>query len=506
LPVREKRDETYYLIGIDVGNDSSAIAFFNLSTNSPETIDISGGYGKPSIPTAVQYISETKEWVFGEYAVMNRSSGEVFTSLIERMGKFDHVNINGQPMKVAHILGLFVKELLSNVKNINPKAEIAGIVANVPAYFSDEAEEEFREVFFYAGYGEELIALVPDRECVLAHHYRDLPDREEQVLLLDFGNRELRGGLYKVNPMENGINVKSISSVFDDKISMSLVDKCVRDLLESLFMSASENPVHGSDFSDQMEAFTLQHKDMLFQKSIRVKPVKLYYNFAYPPVQQTLSREIVDKLVEPYAKDFNRFLGDVMKKNIDGVNFTLNDIVVVLCVGGGFEMLWARETIENLFARGKALFIKSPKLVNAEGAALIAARKTGFSVPTIHLEDNHQLTCDIGFIDTDNFIALVMKKSFWWQKHSPKLFFLNCQIDGDICLSIGKREESSNIRQIGKIQLDGLPIRPKGVTRLKVELVFSSHTNLVLTISDTGFGDLYPKTDYYREFFVKLGE
>ena len=504
LEPKEKRDEAYYLIGIDVGNDSSAIAFFNMSTNAPETIDLSGGYGKPSIPTAVQYIADTKEWVFGEYAILNQSSGEVFTSLMGRMGNFEHVSIDGKPMRVAHILGLFVKELLGSVRNINPKAVIAGIIANVPTYFSEEAGEEFKEVFDSAGYREELIALVPDRECILARHYRVLPGKEERVLILDFGHRELRGGLYKVSSENNCICAKSLSSFFDESISMESVDKEVGILFDKLFSEVSENA--GTDLPEQLAAFTFQHKDLLFQKNIRAKPIKLYFNFAYPPVQATVGREIVDTLVKPYSAGFNRFVSDVLRKNIEGRQTSLSDINSSICVGGGFEMLWAREAVESLFSAGKTSFVKSPKLVNAEGAALIAAREAGLDIPIIKLEDNHQLTSDFGFVDKGLFIPLALRNSFWWQKHLPKLFIVNAPVDGEIELMIGGRTDQSTIRELHKISLNGLPVRPKGVTRLLAELSFASHTDMTLSISDKGFGDLFPKTDYQRLFEIKLNE
>jgi hypothetical protein len=95
LPKDQKRDESYYIIGLDIGNDSSGIAFFNAAEGMPETIDLSGGYGKPSIPTVMQYIAETREWVYGEYAILNRGVGTEITlnDLIQRLGSFDYVEV-----------------------------------------------------------------------------------------------------------------------------------------------------------------------------------------------------------------------------------------------------------------------------------------------------------------------------------------------------------------------------------------------------------------------------
>lgn len=63
-------DENKFILGLDLGSSSSSIAFFNTITEEPELIDLSGGYGKPSMPSVIQYIPETREWVFGEYAIL----------------------------------------------------------------------------------------------------------------------------------------------------------------------------------------------------------------------------------------------------------------------------------------------------------------------------------------------------------------------------------------------------------------------------------------------------
>ena len=182
LPAAEKLNETYYIIGLDIGAESSAIAFYNLHENTPEPIDLSGGYGKPSIPTVMQYIAETKEWVFGEYAILNQGAGTEITlqALTRRLGHFDYLDIDGKSVSAASILGLFIKEILASVRNINPRAEIVGIVAAVPAYLNEQAHEELKRAFKQAGYEKELIALVPDRECIFTHHYRNAPPKDEK--------------------------------------------------------------------------------------------------------------------------------------------------------------------------------------------------------------------------------------------------------------------------------------------------------------------------------------
>jgi molecular chaperone DnaK (HSP70) len=501
LPAAQKHNEIYYVIGLDIGNDSSAIAFYNLAEGTAETIDLSGGYGKPSIPTAMQYISETKEWVFGEYAVLNRGVGTVFSSLLEKMGRFDYLSVDGRSLSVASVFALFIKEILASVKSINPKAEIVGIVASVPAYFSAAAHEEFTRVFKLAGYEKELIALVPDRECVLAHHYRELPEKTECALLVDLGNRELRGGLYNIETSGGGITAVSMSSVFDSEISMAALNSDVNALFESFLSSL---PKTGAAEKEQLLTFTHQHKDILFQKNIRAKPQKLYFNFVYPPVQHSISHEQVEKLIKPYALRFERFLNDVLEKNLFERRITPAQVDAVLCVGGGFEMLWAKEAVTAVFPKERVKFYKNHKLITSEGAAIIAARELEISGVPFTLEDKHQLTNDIGLSDGENFLTLVERNGFWWQKHPAKLILVNSEVNGEVELQLSEFSPTGEGRGISKMQLNGLPKRPKGVTRLEVSPDFRSNTELIIRISDIGFGDLFPRTDYVKEFLIKI--
>jgi len=560
LPLSEKKSESCYVIGLDIGNDSSAIAFYNFADSAAESIDLSGGYGKPSVPTVMQYIPETTEWVFGEYALLNSGVGTLYSGLLSKMGQFQHLDVNGRSVSVAGVFALFIKEILAGVKNINPKAEIVGIVASVPAYFSDAAREEFTRAFKLAGYEKELIALVPDRECVLAHHcyvsrplvksenisaenlqkeggnVHRLKFDQQTLLIIDFGNRELRGGLYELsvkdngtsatdsgmNVAENGINAVSLSSLFDTEISMSALNADVAALFTS-FVADVPDSLRG-----QFDEFVYRNRDILFQKNIRAKSQKVYCNFMYPPTQHVITNEIAEELIAPYARRFEAFVQDVMQKSLKSVSPAQVDAVV--CVGGGFEMLWARDAVMAAFPKERVVFHKNPKVINAEGAALVAARELGLfeglSDSGLHgkdlhigdlqgkgahggvisLEDRHQLTNDIGIAVNENFLTLVARNGFWWQKHLPKIVLVKDEITDIYVLEINLASQSpeGESRTLATVQLDGLPPRPKGTMRLQIGVSFTSNTEMCVRISDCGFGEFFPATGYVREYNVKL--
>ena len=508
LTASEKRDEDYYIIGLDIGNDSSGIAFYNFQLDEPEIIDLSGGYGRPTIPTAMQYIVESKEWVFGEYAILNRGMGKeiTLTNLIERLGNSEYVDIDNKPVSLTSLLGLYIKELMSNVKNINPKAEVAGIVASVPSYFSARAREELTRAFKNAGYEKELIGLIPDRECVFAYT-RAVPmaSGSGTYLLVDYGAREVRGGVYI---SDAATSIKSLSSLFESSIGTRMIEEQVKKMFAAHY--TAHNPIqarHGLEkgVSEQIMAFTYQHKDILFQKAIRSKPAKLYFNFAFPPFAQTIRAEDVDKLVAPFRKKYNQFLGAVLENN-KVKKITAADIDMVICIGGGFEMLWAKEAMESLFPQNKLRFFKNSKAVTALGAAMAAAQSLEAAPghPVV-IEDKHQLTADIGLtVAGERFIPLAECNSFWWQPHPPRIFIVNAPVSGDIPFSILSRTPEGDVATLSDRPLTGLPQRPKGTTRLSVQLKFLSDSEATATIADCGFGEIFPRSGYEQEIRLKL--
>ena len=507
LPSDEKRDETYYIIGLDIGNDSSAIAFYNSNDGNAEIIDLSGGYGRPSSPTVMQYITDTKEWVYGEYAIQNLGTGKEVTlsSMVERLGRSEYVDVGSKAVSVINVIGLYIKDLMSNVYNINPKAEIAGIVASIPSYLSVRAKEELALAFKYAGYDKELIAFVSDRECVFNYYFYNGDDGKKidgKYLLLDYGSREVRGGVY--NTVDDAV-LRSISSLFENEIGTQIVEERVNELYTNYYLA--NNPIQARkggaldrSTADHIAMFTYGHKDILFQKAIKSKPAKLYFNFAFPPFQQTVKWEDANNLIDPFRKRFDKFILQVMENAVSA-----REVNTVICVGGGFEMLWAKEAVESLFPQSKLCMFKNSKAVTAMGAAVTAAKMLGAADgEPMTVEDRHQLPVDIGILTGDSFIPIAESNSFWWQTHPKRMFIINNAVDGDVPLNILSRTPEGETNILSDVPLRDLPKRPKGTTRLSIRLKFTSDSEAVAHIKDLGFGEIFPKSNYEQEIKVTL--
>ncbi|MDR1687935.1 MAG: DUF5716 family protein [Clostridiales bacterium] len=508
---KEKRaSDSSFILGLDLGNATSAIAYFDMFTNSPEVIDISGGYGKPVAPTVMQYIPAAKEWVFGEYALLNRGVGNEITvmDLIQKLGSRNFIEIGGKAISIPNILGIFLKELISNCKSLNPKAEIAGIIVAVADFCTEDYLTELQLAFKIAGYEKELIEFVPERLCVFTEYFSHSAPKKSRALHLDFGGRGLRGGLYDITGSGECLILKNISFLDNADLSVNNVDAAVEELFGNIYSESNSEKKVGaaSQIREQISNFAYQHKDVLFQKNILTKPLKLYFTFSHPPFQKSITKKDIDALIEPFVKKFKELLAEMFEKNLYDLTEKLNheDVDTVICTGGGFEMLWARNVVSEVFPAAK-IVNKKAKCTAALGASLIAAKRLGvIETANIKLEDRLKLKFDFGFLaktdSKEKFIPLVERNSFWWQNIFSRRFLINEQTGENYTFEFLKRDENGEITKVRDFELEGLPKRPKAASFFDVSVVFEGYDNILLKVTDCGFGELFEKTNYAQEF------
>lgn len=508
------KDETKFILGIDIGTRATKVAIWNVNRRQAELIDMSGGYGNPSIPTVMQYIPENREWVYGEYALLNRGYFEDITihNLLSKLGTKELIDISGKPMNIPSLLSRYIKEIIEMCKNINPNGEVIGVVAAVPDYFSEGAREELKRAFAMAGLDKVLITLMSYRECILRYLYfeNDLISKEN-ILFMDYGGQQIRGGLIKVNPKDNvNIECESLSFLFDSSLGGRKLDHLLRELFIDFYCNEigilktqlTEEIIH------QIEVFAYQNKSLLFQNYYKRKPTKLYFNFAYPAFQKTATIEDLNKWIEPFSVSIKEFIKDLLDKTINGV-INKEEVQKVIAVGGGFEMNWMKELLENEFSEIPIISPKEAEGTVALGACIGAASYLRI-IPEriIKLSDNHRLTSDIGikgvFERKSRFIPIIEKSTFWWQKSKPKTFILDIGKENFLDIPIYKRNELGEIIQIHTIELSNLPNRPSRTIRLKFSMEFRQYDQIETEIKDCGFGDLFPPSEYTQTFIIGL--
>jgi len=508
-------DETQFILGMDLGDSTSAICYYDILRKAPEIIDMSGGYGKASVPTALQYNEDSKEWIFGEYAILNDGVTDdiSFTNIINRLGNKTYIEIGDKTEPLTFVLSIFLKELITGCRNINPKAEIAGIVVSVPDYMSNDAKEELIRAFAKIGYDKKIIDIAYQRECILAYHYHNRKFEKENMLILDYGGRELRGGIYALSS-SGGANKANIASYyFDENLGANHIDTDIAEKLKVIYANKVERSLGGigKNIEGQIRTLAYQHKDAIFQKHLGLKGMRLYYNFAYPPFYHIFTREDAEEIIKPYKDGFKEFLEKLFGNNQSegSVPVEYGDISSVLCTGGGFEMLWAREVVEDIFPDSNVFIYKNPKATGAFGASVIAAGKLGAEIDKhIKVTDKLQVESDIGIMaassNGEKFYPIIERGSFWWQNNKKIKFIVNEEIESSLSLELKKRSGEGQLTSLGLVEINGLAARPKGVTQMELSLEFKDKNTICAMVEDMGFGNFYMKTGAKNKVLFEL--
>jgi molecular chaperone DnaK (HSP70) len=488
LSDEQKKDASKYILGIDIGHSTTSFAFFDHNSRTPQIIDISGGYSKTSVPTMLQYIKETKEWVIGEYAVLNQGMGGEYTieSPLGLMNANEYAEIDDKPINTSSLMGTFIESLIGNVRNIDPSSEIVGIIVSCPSYTSEDAKAKLYSAFKSAGYDKELIAIVSDRECILARAACESTNEPNgTVMLLDFAHREMRGAVLKIKDD----TIKVVSAYNSEHFGCSHLDEAIKSLFRSYLEKPDKRTVQ------QLNAFAYQHKDTLFNK----KQPKLYFNFVYPPFQKVVDDETVSELIERY--DFSLFLGSLLSKDIY-TGEAISHVDRIICVGGGFEYPWAkdriRKTAQDMLGGADVTFLPNTKGATAEGACLLAAKELGVlnDLPQFTIEDKNQIKIDVGVLSQNSkFVPIIESHTFWWENHPTRMFVLGETYETP-SIPVYIRDEDGEITYLNNIILDDFPNRPMKANRFNLGFRYIGYNEIEASITDAGFGEMFPKTDF----------
>lgn len=488
------------ILGIDIGDNSSCVAVYNTAVKNAEIVDFSGGYGHAAVSTMIQFNPGADEWAFGENAVMNiGDSDEInISGLVSLLRCGEGVKIKDVYYPAYKLLSMFVKKLLEMVCYINPNSEISKVVISCDDYISKNVQLKFSESLEYAGLGSGDILFKSDSECILAKILYDEGLTNGKVIILDYGSRAFRGKVFDVDLRYDCVSAKVDAFDFDDEIGTSSIENDVLSLITTYY--CEETGLREENFPYEtrarLEQFSRSHKDLFFQKGILTKPVQLYYNFAYPPFRKTVTSEVSKQLIDRYRRRLTSFLDKFAKHNGDV-------LPIVFCAGSGFEMFWAREMVKEFFKDCTILCQKGPSGAHAEGAALIGASAMGIcKLKNVEINDFYKSITDIGILAKSNnemkFLPLIEEGSHISTGINRQVVILTEGTETPVYIDIYSKSSStkSDPKLIEHILVPELPVRPKGTMKLSVGLKFVNQSELEVTLSDEGFGGIFPKTDY----------
>lgn len=319
-------DDSKYIVGIDLGRQSTGIGYLNQSTLDPVLLDISGGYQDAGIPTVMQYLIQEDEWLVGHFAKLNRDmeASIYMDQLVQSIETKKALQLGQAVFRYEELLAIYIKSLLSHFHHINPKATIEKVVLSISDAGYKALQGKIDWISNYIGVGN--FSCIKEQLAIgrYLQHRRLLAD--QPIHVLDYGYGALKH--YKGQLTQNQLILEQIETY--EGLGCALLEDRIHELLKDLYCKAL-----GLEFVDplgelQIEQMLFQYYVWFFQKLHEEKPLRVFYAFAYPPFKSMVSLEEMKKLVTDIQSQYFQVLLKIDSKE------------QLFLMGNGYRMPWTR--------------------------------------------------------------------------------------------------------------------------------------------------------------------
>jgi molecular chaperone DnaK len=441
------------------------------------------------------------------------------------MGTNQVIRLGDKDYLPEEISAKILQELTNHAQNLNPKAEIAGVVVSVPYDFDDGAQKATMRACEIAGLADKLICLVKEpNAAALAYNFRQTLNRGERIMVFDFGGGTLDITLFHVAERdETKIKLAVISQGGEahhggDDVDAALIEACAR------FIEAKTGQApHDLAIENQVELVARAREAK--ERLSGVQRFRIPFTFCIPPFVEQITREEFHELINPFINKTRKLVLKALRETYTG-GLTPDDIDRVLLEGGSSQMPWVREMLLDIFSdESKIYSSERPALDISLGATYYAAMKMGLlASPDVESEKisvAFEVTVphDIGLeIDTGRekkFFAMIRRGTFYALAKKSHVFTLSGGTEEEMtgfALRILERVQADDpfeaCKLIGEVSITGLPARPSGKTKLRITLLVEEEGGLVRgMVEDVGFGSEYPASGFNEGFaperFVK---
>jgi len=518
-----KLPEDWYVLGIDLGTTNSVISYWDASTDRPEAIDVSNGFGKIPLPSVVQYREDEdigEEWVVGEeaYRSMKIYPETTIRSIKRKMGTNETVRLGKTEYLPEELSAKILLEIISHAQSLNPKAEIAGLVVSVPYDFDDAAQKATVRACEIAGIADKLICLIKEpNAAALSYNFRHQLNQDEKIMVFDFGGGTLDITIFHVTERdEMRIKLQVISQGGEayhggDDVDAFLIEACGNFVRAKTGQAMTELAVENQV---ELHSRACEAKERLSG----VQTFRIPFTFCIPPFVEQISREEFHTLIKPFIEKTRKLVLKALRETYTG-SLTPGDIDRVLLEGGSSQMPWVREMLIDIFGdENKIYSSERPALDISLGATYYAAMKMGLlSHPDLESEKmsvefevtvSHDIGLEIGSGEKKSFFPMIRRGTSFALAKKSHVFTLSgttpeemTGLDLRILERIQQDDPFEKCRVVGEVSIRGLPERPSGKTKLRITLMVEEEGGLVRgLVEDSGLGAEWPSSGYRETF------
>lgn len=495
-----KIDENWIILGIDLGTTHSVVSYFNWVNKRPEPIDISQGFGKIPMPSVIQLRDEegAQEWIIGEEAFrsMKMYPESTVMSIKRKMGYLEETKLGEHLYLPEELSAMILRELLIHVKTMNPNGIIAGVVVSIPYDFDDAAKKATIKACQLAGLSESLVCLIEEpKAAALAYSFRHEFKPNQKIMIFDFGGGTLDITLFQVTHLScEQIHLQVISEGGEafhggDNIDETILKLLYEDLLKETGLRKDQIVIE-----NQVEL--IQRAREVKERLSGVKKFRIPFTFCIPPFMKELTREQMEEEIQPFIQKTRQLVLKALSEAYCGA-INPSAIDLVLLEGGSSSMPWVKEILISIFNDyEKVINSETPALDVSIGATYYAAMKMGLlehadmialgQPVSFEVTVPHDIGFEVDYGVKKEFFMMISRGTPYSLAKKSQIFTLTGRTPEDltqlkikILERIHRGDKIEKCKLIGEVDIEGLPLRPAGDTKLKVTLMAQEDGGLI---------------------------
>lgn len=465
------------IIGIDLGTTNSCVAVME----GGEAKVIVNAEGLRTTPSVVSFKN-------GVIAVGESARRQAATNLdtvfsIKRHMGTDykvHIKSTNKDYTPQEISAMILQNLKATAEAYLGE-KVTEAVITVPAYFNDAERQATKDAGKIAGLEVKRIINEPTA-AALAYGIDKKSDKEQKVLVYDLGGGtfdvsilELADGTYEV--LSTAGNNRLGGDDFDNRV----VDYMVKEFKRTNGIDLSTNK--SAMFRLKLEAEKAK-KDLsgITTTDINIPFIAMDSEGSPVHFDMTLTRskfeELIRDLVDSTTKSVRQALKDA--------GITTSDINQVLLVGGSTRIPCVQELVRKELGKEPNRSI-NPDEVVAMGAAIQGGVLAG-DVKDVLLLDVTPLSLGIETLGGVSTVLIPRNTTIPTSKSQVFSTAADNQPAVDIHVLQGERSMAADNKTLGRFQLSGIPLAPRGVPQIEVKFDIDANGIVHVSAKDLGTG------------------
>jgi len=460
------------VIGIDLGTTNSCVAVME----GGDPVVIPNPEGARTTPSVVAF-TKTGERLIGQVAKRQSVTNPERTimSIKRDMGTDKKVEIDGKKYSPQEMSAMILQKLKADAEAYLGET-VSQAVITVPAYFSDSQRQATKDAGKIAGL--EVLRIVNEPTAAALAYGLD-KETEQKIMVYDLG-----GGTFDVSILEIGDGVfEVLATNGNNKLGGDDFDNKVMEYLVDTFKK--ENGIDlGADKMAMQRIKEAAEKAKIELSGMNSTAINLPFITADATGPKHLDVTLTKAKFDEITANLVEMTMGPVRQALKDADITANEVDKILLVGGSTRIPAVQDAVKKFIAKEPFKGINPDECV-ATGAAIQAGVLTG-DVKDLVLLDVTPLS--LGIETMGGVCTKLIERNTTIPTKKSQVFSTAAdnQPSVDIHILQGEREMAQYNKTLGRFQLDGIPLAPRGVPQ--IEVTFDIDANGIVNVSAKDLG------------------